>query len=290
MKLTLLILFFSSSISFGQIFDHIAYKQEVNKAYEMAINKQKYTEALTQLAFVQEKYKMLYGEDYLLKAFCYKSLGDNKLASEAIKTAWTTPTFDLRTLWYIKELDPGALNIGFNPDQLTTVREGLDAYTAPVNQDSLLALFKKLTEEDQFVRDRNSSDPSNETWANAVDSLNKVHEDFFADYVARFGFPGEKQLGTGDFAIWIVFIHTAGNEAYYQKMKPIFLEEVRKGNMSPYYFANWVDQHQFYAKLPSIYNTITANNIKLSTAQMNDVAKNRFEIGLINVPFTLEHH
>ena len=61
----------------AQSFDHIAYKQEVSPAYEMAIKEKKYAESLQKLEAVNKKYGMLYGEDYRLQAYCYKMTGNN---------------------------------------------------------------------------------------------------------------------------------------------------------------------------------------------------------------------
>lgn len=286
MRLPLICILIFPALVFGQHFDHLVYKQKINKAYELAINEQAYSRALACTDSVLVEYGMLYGEDYLLRSYCYKSLGNDTLAAFALRTAWLSPTFDFRTTWYIEVLEPMSIQMGFNAYQLSLVQYALDHYDSvrPSKQDSLLSIFRKMSETDHWVRDKNSQDPSNEKWIYAIDSANRAHEVFLDDYIQCCGFPGEKQLGFSDAEIWFVLIHTAGNEAFFERMKSVFLEEVRKGNMSPFYYANWVDQHQFYNRLPSIYNTPTATRIPLTDEQLKQVARNRFEIGLVNVP------
>lgn len=273
----------------AQIEDHIAYKQAVNVAYEMAINDHLYQESLTELNRVEEKYRWLYCEEYLLKAFCYKSMKKDTLAALALKQAWSTPSFDLRTMWYVESMEYAMRLDQFNDYQKSLVQEGFEnnAQIPRPLMDSLHELIEKMTNYDHLVRDENMRDPLNAFWQRAIDSSNLAHQAFLENCVKTIGFPGEKLMGGYDFDIWFILVHSAGNESFFQRMKPLFLEEVRKGNMSPFMFATWVDQHQFYAGLPNIYNTPNANQNKLNQAQLAEVAKARFEIGLLHVPLAI---
>lgn len=276
----------------AQNFDHIKYKQAVNVAYEQAINEHKFQDALTTLDQVEKVYHQLFCEDYLLKAYCYKSMKQDTLAALALKQGWSTPSFDMRTMWYVRAIDYAISWDGYNDYQKSLIQEGFDN-NAKIDRpfrDSLHILLENMTNFDHLCRDENFKDTANVYWQNAIDSSNLAHQAFFENIVKTLGFPGERLLGGYDFDVWFILVHTAGNEAFYQRMKPIFLEEVRKGNMSPFMFATWVDQHQFYNRLPNIYNTPNANQIKLTAEQLEAVKKARFEIGLLNVELTFPNH
>lgn len=272
----------------AQSFDHIAYKQEVNQAYELAVNQGNYTESLRKLETVKKNYRMLYGEDYRLQSYCYKMLGNDSLAALSLKTSWSVPSFDMRTLWYVAELNPGKLMEGFNEHENQLVNEGFDnsLKIKPENADSLLHVFEQLTKADQDVRNLWLADP--EAFQYKIDSVNRAHEAFIEDYIRRYGYPGEKQLQFMDWEVWLILAHSSGNEAFYQRMKPVFLEEVRKGNMSPTYYANFVDQHQFYNKLPSVYQSLVYDNHPYvnTEEERKQISKNRYEIGLMDLEFT----
>jgi len=276
------------SLAHAQSFDHIVYKQEVNQAYELAVNQGNYTESLRKLETVKKNYRMLYGEDYRLQAYCYKMLGNDSLASISLKTCWSVPSFDMRTLWYVAELDPAKLMKGFNEYENQLIQEGYDKAmeNRPKNTDSLLRVFAQLTKEDQDVRNEWVED--SKAFQYKIDSVNRAHEAFLEEYVRKYGYPGEKQLQFMDWEVWLVLAHSSGNEAFYQHMKPLFLEEVRKGNMSPTYYANFVDQHQFYNKLPSVYQSLVYDNHPYvnTKTEREQISRNRFEIGLMDLEFT----
>lgn len=275
----------------AQSFDHIAYKQQVNPAYEIAIKEKKYTESLQKLEAVNKKYGMLYGEDYRLQAYCYKMTGNNSLAAQSLKTSWSSLSFDMRTLWYVAPLDPGKIMEGFSEAENALVYEGFDnsAKIRPKNADSLIAVIDSMTYWDQFFRTQLNDSPYDQKVISELDSMNRVNEALLEKMVRKIGFPGEKKLQFSEFSIWFVLVHTAGNESFYQRMKPVFLQEVRIGNMSPWIFANWVDQHQFYNKLPTIYNTQVGLKNDFTKKELEEIRKNRFEIGLMDLEFTFYH-
>lgn len=275
----------------AQSFDHISYKQEVNQAYITAVNKANYTESLRILEAVKKKYGMLYGEDYRLQSYCHKMLGNDSLAALSLKTCWSVPSFDMRTLWYVAALDPGKLMEGFNEYENQLVNEGFEIGAAirPKNADSLLQVFRVLKEEDRIIWDEWETDRENKELQARIDIMNKEHEAFFESYVRTYGYPGEKQLQFMDSEIWVILVHSSGSEDFYQRMKPVFLEEVRKGNMSPVYYANFVDQHQMYNKLPSVYQSLSyVNKVYVNTKEEREqISKNRSEIGLVDLDFSL---
>lgn len=288
--ITSLVLLCMSGVQ-AQSFDHIAYKQEVNPAYEMAIKEKKYAESLQKLEAVNKKYGMLYGEDYRLQAYCYKMTGNNSLAAQALKTSWSSLSFDMRTLWYVAPLDPGKIMEGFTEAENALVYEGFDnsAKIRPKNADSLIAVIDSMTYWDQFFRTRLNDSPYDQKAISELDSMNLVNEALLEKMVRNIGFPGEKKLQFSEISIWFVLVHTAGNESFYERMKPVFLQEVRIGNMSPWIFANWADQHQFYKKLPTIYNTQIGLKNDFTKKELEEITKNRFEIGLMDLEFTLYH-
>ncbi|WP_430406334.1 hypothetical protein [Fluviicola sp.] len=273
----------------AQSFDHIVYKQEVNQAYMLAVKDAKYTESLQKLEAVKKKYGMLYGEDYRLQSYCYKKLGNDSLAAISLKTCWSVPSFDMRTLWYVEELQPDKLMEGFNEYENQLVNEGFEnsAKIRPKNADSLIAVIDSLTYWDKFYRNQWHTNPDNKQFQDQLDLMNRVNEKLLEDMVRRIGFPGEKRLQLGEFCIWYVLVHSVGNEEFYQRMKPVFLNEVKIGNMSPWMYARWVDQHQFYYKLPSIYQTLTDHPFMNTEKERKQISKNRREIGLVDLDFSL---
>ena len=291
---TLITSFFALSIYFtfaqSTSFDHILYKQEVNQAYLLAIKDANYTGSLQKLEVVKKKYGMIYGEDYRLQSYCYKMMGNDSLSALSLKTCWSSPSFDMKTLWYVDQLQPVKLMKGFSESEIAIVEEGFDnaAKMRPINADSLYKIFEVQSEEDRLVRDALSADPENKEIHFRIDSLNRKHEAYLEYFTRNYGYPGEKKLQFAESVVWVILIHSSGNEDFYQRMKPVFLEEVRKGNMSPWMFANFVDQHQFYNKLPSIYQSlIYTNKPYVNTKEEREqISQNRFEIGLLDLEFT----
>ena len=70
-------------------------------------------------------------------------------------------------------------------------------------------------------------------------------------------------------------------------MKPVFLNEVKIGNMSPWMYASWVDQYHFYKELPTMYNTQVGFKNDFTESELKEISKNRFEIGLVDVEYSL---
>ncbi len=282
---------FAFCISFAQAqsFDHIVYKQEVNQACLLAVKDAKYVESLQKLEAVKKKYGMLYGEDYLLQSYCYKMMGNNSQAALSLKTCWSTPSFDMRTIWYIDQLQPGKIMEGFNEDENQLVNEGFEnaGKNRPKNADSLTVVIDSMTYWDQFYRSQLSTNPDNKLYQNELDWINSVNEKSLEEMVRKIGFPGEKKLQYGEFCIWYVLIHSAGNEEFYQRMKPFFLNELKIGNMSPWMYACWVDQHQFYNGLPTLYNTKTELKNDFTEKELKEISKNRYDIGLVDLKFSL---
>lgn len=290
-RLTTFLFVLYISIVQAQSFDHIVYKQEVNQAYLLAVKDAKYTESLQKLEAVKKKYGMLYGEDYLLQSYCHKMMGNDSLTALSLKTCWSVPSFDMRTIWYVAELDPGKLMNGFNEYQNQLVNEGFDngAKIRPANADSLLQVFHKISEEDRIISDEWMMDKENKEQISRYQNMFREHEAFLENYVLKNGYPGEKQLQLMEQEVWVILIHASGTEEFYQRMRPVFLEEVRKGNMSPIFYANFVDQHQFYKKLPTIYQSValTDHTFINTEKERKQISKNRYEIGLVDLEFSL---
>ena len=197
----------------------------------------------------------------------------------------------MRTLWYVAPLDPGKIMEGFTEAENALVYEGFDnsVKIRPKNADSLIAVIDSMTYWDQFFRTRLNDNPEDQKVISELDSMNRINEALLEKMVRNIGFPGENKLQFSEFSIWFVLVHTAGNESFYQRMKPVFLREVRIGNMSPWIFANLVDQHQFYKKLPTIYNTQIGLKNDFTKKELEEIRKNRFEIGLMDLEFTFYH-
>lgn len=291
-RLITLLFVLSCSFSQAQSFDHIVYKQEVTPIYKQVMQGRIFKESIDQLNAVKKKYKMLYGEEYLLMSYCYKELGNDSLAAIYVKESCSVPTFDMRTTWYIKDLNYGYISTGFNEQNMKLKDEGfgisMKRYEAK-KPDSLLAVIDSMTHWDQFFRTQLSYNPEDKNFQAELDSMNRRNEYLLEEMVRKIGFPGEKKLQLMEFSSWFVLVHSAGNEAFYQRMKPVFLSEVKKGNMSPWMFASWVDQHQFYNKLPTMYNTQVGLKDDFTEEERKQISKNRFEIGLVDLEFKNLH-
>lgn len=289
-RLTTILFVLCISIVQAQSFDHIVYKQAVCPIYKQALQKRVFQESIDQLNAVKTKYGMLYGEDYMLMSYCYKEMGNDSLAAIYVKQACSVPSFDMRVQWYIKDLNPGYISEGFNEQNMKLKDEGFEIswknYHAK-NADSLIAVIDSMTYWDQFYRNQWHTNPDSKQFQDQLDSMNRVNEQLLEEMVRRIGFPGEKRLQLGEFCIWYVLVHSAGNEEFYQRMKPVFLNEVKIGNMSPWMYASWVDQHQFYNNFPTMYNTQVGLKNDFTESELKEISKNRFEIGLVDVEYSL---
>ncbi len=278
------------TLAFGQITDHIVYKQAVVPIYKQAFEKRIFKESIDQLNAVKSTYGMLYGEEYLLMSYCYKEMGNDSLAAIYVKEACSVPTFDMRVTWYIEDLNPGYISEGFNEQNMKLKDEGFENswnnYHAK-NADSLKEVIDSMTYWDQYYRNQWHSNPDNPQFQRELDSIDRRNGELLADMVRRIGFPGEKRLQLGEYCVWYVLVHSAGNEAFFQRMKPVFLNEVKIGNMSPWMYASWIDQHQFYNQLPTMYNTQVDLKNDFTQKELAEISKNRFKIGLVDLKYSL---
>jgi hypothetical protein len=270
--------------SFSQVKDHIVYKQEVIPAYQLAIDSGKFAQGIEILNRAKTKYGKLYSEEYLLLAYCYKKVGNNQKAAENLKTCWSEPSYDFSLIKNHKELNNGVIMEGFTKAQQNLVKEGFKNYDErkPSLIDSLQYWAMKMTLKDREARDRPvSPDEDND---HEIRRVNEENSEVLLMYMEVLGeYPGERQMQLFASEYFIVLLHTAEDEAFFGRMKPIFLEEVRKGNMPPSFYAAWVDYHQLYKKLPTVYNTNPLARKQFSEAEVKAIRKNRFELGLIDV-------
>lgn len=271
----------------AQSFDHIVYKQALLPVYKQAIEQHDFRNSILQLELVKARFGTLYGEEYLLMSYYYKELGNDSLAAIYVREACSVPSFDMRVTWYLPDLFIGNITKNFNEQNRKLKEEGFENSwkRRPSNADSLTAVIDSMTYWDQFYRNQWLSDKNNPVFGAQLDSINSRNEFLLEDMVRRIGFPGEKKLQLGEFCIWFVLVHSAGNEAFYQRMKPVFLNEVRIGNMSPWMYASWVDQHQFYRQLPTMYNTQVGLKNDFTASELKEISRNRFEIGLVDLEF-----
>lgn len=278
------------SFAFGQIKDHIVYKQAVVPIYKQAFEKRMFKESIDQLNAVKSTYGMLYGEEYLLMSYCYKEMGNDSLAAIYVKEACSVPTFDMRVTWYIEDLNPGYISRGFNEQNMKLKDEGFENswnnYRAK-NADSLKEVIDSMTYWDQYYRDQWHTNPDNPQFQRELDSIDRRNRELLEDMIRRIGFPGEKRLQLGEYCVWYILVHSAGNEAFFQRMKPVFLNEVKIGNMSPWMYASWIDQHQFYNELPTMYNTQVGLKNDFTKKELEEISKNRFNIGLVDLKYSL---
>ncbi|MNJ86642.1 hypothetical protein D3C87_41460 [compost metagenome] len=275
----------------AQSFDHIVYKQAVLPVYKQAIEQHDFANSVQQLNAAKTRFGKLYGEEYLLMSYCYKGMGNDSLAAAYVKEACSVPSFDMRVTWYLPDLFIGNIVKDFSEQNLKLRDEGFDNSwkRRPKNADSLTAVIDSMTYWDQFYRNQWLDDKENPVFIAQLDSMNRRNEQLLEEMVRKIGFPGEGKLQLGEFCVWFVLVHTAGNEAFYQRMKPVFLNEVRIGNMSPWMYASWVDQHQFYNKLPTLYNTQVGFKTDFTKKEQEEISRNRFEIGLVDLQYVNSH-
>lgn len=271
----------------AQDINYIRYKQDCNKAYCFALDSLDYDGCIKTLYKVKGKYDFLFCEEYVLLSYCYKKINRNTKSAKFLRSAWGNYAFDLNCLMQIDEIQPFKIMEGFSKHQNKIVSKGfIEAKKLRTNvSDSLLKVFARIDSLDQLVRTEILPDSNANTIKlqmeklRYVDSLNLIE---FKNIIYKFGYPGEKLLSGNSESSSLILIHSSYNKTFYNEMKPVFLEEVRKGRMSPSHYVLWLDRHNLAFNLPleyGILDVISENNF--TESQKAEIYKRRMELGLI---------
>ncbi len=221
------------NISTAQEIDRIAYKQECENAYILALDKKEFQAAIDKLDQIHAK-TALVAEEYFLMAYCYKNLGDNQKCAEFMKQGWGTPFMDWDYIWKIDALKPDLLIHGFNVSQNSEIEIGFSRFNklkTPLS-DSMMFVVKRMSKKSEAAQNYykliSENDPSNEKNIKiARDSVNKVNQSLqlqLKKIIKDYGYPGDK-LCPGGSEIGYVLVNCLTPE-FYDEMKPILLTEV----------------------------------------------------------------
>ncbi len=274
-----------SICSYGQ-FDHIQYKKDCDAAYRLAIDDSNYSKSLNQLSKVKKQYGKLYSEEYILMAHCYKKQGKETKSAKCLRSAWSNYGFDMVCIDQIPQLNLTSINQGYGKKQKRIVQQGYDNFPKlnRTNTDSLKIVFEKMEERDQAPRMKFYQDSVVDTIAlnremHLVDSLNLLE---FRDIIYKVGYPGEWILPLNVSRVFVLLIHSSYNQAFFDEMKPVFLQEVIAGRMPPSHYAIWLDRHYSVTDLPQSYGMLAVpENFNLSEKQKQEIIAERLKIGLI---------
>lgn len=264
-------------------FDHIVYKQDCNSSYIKSIEYKEYKESIKQLKIVQEKYGLLYGEEYILLAYNYAKLGKKKKAAKSLKEAWSNLFFDMNIVFESTELDPPAIMKGFKKSHMKIVEEGFENFgklKTPFS-DSLSKVLLKIDSIDQSIRKPPFYGSAGyEEIFIKTDSINLRN---FQKLIRTVGFPGERIISNGDTFSSTLLLHSSYYTWFYEEMKEELLEQVRIGNMAPSRYLRWLDRHDY-----EFYKTIEFGILDIpekgaySENEIKEIKAKRLAYGLIN--------
>lgn len=230
-----------SLIIFFSLFWWLADAQEVNylKAYHPAINK-------AEMAIIDEKYKdalenyqQAFGstskgfmKDYFNAAVCATYLGD---ATNTYKYLLEVATKGI-SLDFIKD-EPAFIGIQRDPDWRNFEKQYLAKkreFDANINK-SLLDKLNKIYERDQWFRVRNP-----EAFADTIAKMDKQNALELDYLIAKYGFPGEDQIGCGEGGMPIIqypfytVIKRQSPENQTINFSNALLDGVRRGRILPH--------------------------------------------------------
>lgn len=286
MKQTLFLFSFLVSTGvFGQI-NHIHYKADCDPAYRFALDSLNYPKCFSQLSKVKKKYGKLYCEEYILMAHGYKQMGKNAKSALCLKKAWSGYSFDFVSLDQIPQISLAKINEGFSKKQQKRVLQGYNNFAKlkRSNTDSLMAVLQAMTDRDQVPRMKFYTDSLIDTAAVnreiiQVDSLNLIE---FRNIIYKLGYPGEWILPGNVSMVFVLLVHSSYNQAFFDEMKPVFLQEVIAGRMPPSHYALWLDRHYSMVRLPQPYGMLNIpGKTNFSETEIREITANRLKIGLI---------
>ena len=286
MKKVLFLLSFFVGFSLSAQINHIDYKVDCDPAYRYAIDDLNYSKCLSRLSKVNKKYGKLYCEEYILMAHCYKKMGKETKSAKCLRKAWSTYGFDMVCLDQIPQISLVSINEGYSKKQQKFVQEGYDNFAKlkRSNTDSLKLVLQSMEDRDQAPRMKFYDGSIIDTGAvNSeivlVDSLNLIE---FRNIIYKIGYPGEWILPGTVSRVFVLLVHSSYNQAFFDEMKPVFLNEVIAGRMPPSHYALWLDRHYSTVYLPQPYGMLAIpGKTDFSEEKKQEIIANRLKIGLI---------
>lgn len=268
---------------FAQTFNQIDYKKSANAIYETVISKGEYRTGINELNKLEKQWGHLYTEEYMLKAFCYYKSDNNDSASVWVEAAWSYPIMDPHYLHQIEGFDWVEMCNSFNEAQHAANLRGFEKNTAirPSYADSIAAALDTLQFIDALWRDS--------TFPEHREFLPLVHYDLnqdsinFLKYEAifrKYGFPGETVMTLMSSRFEALYLHWADYPAIYEKMTPLFLEEVKAGRMPTTLFLKWIDRHHVSHNEPVEFATYGHPKNYPVNADMSQYRENRRRYGI----------
>lgn len=280
----------------AQTYNHIVYKQDFEKVYSLVIDSLQYDKAISEWNKLEHQYKELHTEEYMLKAFCFYKLNKNNKAAKCVKEAWSHQLCDPEYLNQIEGFKWLEMVGSFNSKQNKKVDQGykINASLNSKDYDSLNYLIEKLSTSDQTFRsflteeDRIKYADSLTALAMRKDSLDMLE---FIRIYDKYGFPGEKVSVLFSKRLIVFMLHFADYEWFYQKMKPLFREDVIAGRMPASLFCMFIDRHSASNGLNAEYAIYqNPNKFNPTSEQLENIKNKRFEMGisrLFRIPFSI---
>ena len=286
MKIKLFTFSFLACFNLSAQFNHIDYKKACSSAYSLAIDSLDYQACLTKLSKIEKQYDQLYCEEFILMAYCYKKKGEDTKSAKCLKKAWSTYAFDLECLSQIPQISLTYIHEGFSKKEQKLVQQGYHHFAKlkRSNTDSLKTVFEAMLERDQEPRMKFYTDSVIDTIAvnkeiRQADSLNLME---FRNIIYKMGYPGEWILPGNVSRVFVLLVHSAYDQTFFDEMKPIFLKEVIEGRMPPSYYAVWLDKHAVFINSTMDYGMLKIpGRTNFTQDQITDIQTRRLNIGLI---------
>jgi len=270
---------------FAQQINFIEYKKECDLAYKSALEKEEYKSSISQLKNIKTKYKILFCEEYILMAYCYKKINHLTKSAETLKTALSNYGFDLNCYNQVDQIQIDSITKGFSEKLLLIVDDGYENITKlkPKFSDSIIHIFEKIDLLDQKVHNviavNNIDSLILAKEIRQVDSLNLI---MFKNIILKHGYPGEKILPWTTGYPFLILTRSAKYEYFYKEMQPILYNEVKNGRMPPSHYVFWLDKHNQSINKSLEYGIIDEQSqAKLNEEQKIEIKKKRIELGLI---------
>ncbi|TSJ41155.1 hypothetical protein [Fluviicola chungangensis] len=296
--LILIFVVLASQCSFGQLINHIEYKKDCNIVY-LRVDSSKYKAALTTLKKLEKKYGSLYTEEYILRAFCYHKLNNNKKASIAMEVAWSHRICDPAYLNQIDGFDWVKMGESFNEKEKKRLNQGYENNLKLRSKDfdSLAFLVKELSDKDQKYRaflspkKMESLGDSLSILSIEQDSLNILE---FERIYSKYGFPGEQISCLFSTRLLAFLLHSADYNWFVDRMRPKFLIDVKNGDMPASLFLIWVDRNSnSNGKKEEFAMYVNPKSFEATPLEIQLIKQARLEYGIVNsfrVPYNFTHH
>lgn len=235
LKRILILFIFFSIIENYKAQNYINYYNIANEAENELLNGN-YLNSKEKLIGLESQYSELKAKDYFyLGVLCYilkdTLTGFEKLKKCSLKFGF--PTYKVPK--YIKSLSYRPSNFAMH------ILDSIEKKVLQIKSKTIKDTLIYFEEQDQFCR-------SGEQIDTICDIKNQSH---FLEYMKKNGFPNYDLYGdVSD----VVFLHIY-NEKLYNEYTTFLFEEIQKGNVYPFYYAEIVDRKQFELNLPTIYGS-----------------------------------